>query len=78
MPNCDACYGEKTKDCPEDCLTAHIRYLPTFSNASNKLCPQGWAWLIGDCDFGQNCGECQEPEAPIYANRRGSGKMEAE
>lgn len=26
MPNCDACYGEKTEDCPEDCLTSHIRY----------------------------------------------------
>ena len=51
-------------------------YLPTFSNASNKLCPQGWAWLIGDCDFGQNCGDCQEPEAPIYANRRGSGNSQ--
>ena len=26
MPNCDACYGEKTEDCPDDCLTSHIRY----------------------------------------------------
>ncbi len=26
MPNCDVCYGEKTEDCPDDCLTSHIRY----------------------------------------------------
>ena len=46
-------------------------YIPTFPEAWNKLCPQGWAWLIGDCDFGQNCGECKEKEAPIYAKTRG-------
>jgi len=45
-------------------------YVPTFPEAWNKLCPQGWAWLIGDCDFGQNCGECKEEEAPIYAEQR--------
>jgi hypothetical protein len=27
MTNCDACYGEKTEDCPDDCLTSHIRYV---------------------------------------------------
>jgi len=47
-----------------------IDYLPTFTRANNKLCPQGWAWLIGDCDFGQNCGECEEGEAPIYREAR--------
>ncbi|MHA2052701.1 MAG: hypothetical protein ACW99F_03790 [Candidatus Hodarchaeales archaeon] len=26
MPNCDACYGQRTNDCPEDCLTSHVRY----------------------------------------------------
>lgn len=45
-------------------------YVPTFPQAWNKLCPQGWAWLIGDCDFGQNCGSCKENEAPIYAKNR--------
>ncbi len=24
--NCDACYGERTEDCPEFCLTSHIRF----------------------------------------------------
>ena len=46
-------------------------YIPTFPEAWNKLCPQGWAWLIGDCGFGQNCGSCHEEEAPIYAKTRG-------
>ena len=26
-PDCDKCYGKKTKDCPENCLTSHIRYV---------------------------------------------------
>ena len=24
--NCDACYGERTEDCPEYCLTAHTYF----------------------------------------------------
>ena len=51
-------------------------YIPTWPEPQNKLCPQGWAWLIGDCDFGQNCGQCNEPEAPIYAKTRGSEQMQ--
>ena len=31
----------------------------------DKLCPKGWAWLVYDCDFGQNCSICDIDEAPI-------------
>ncbi len=31
MPDCDKCYGEKTEDCPEDCLTSHISNIPSYS-----------------------------------------------
>lgn len=26
-PDCDKCFGEKTEDCPEDCLNSHVRYI---------------------------------------------------
>ena len=32
MPNCGACYGEKTEDCPDDCLTSHVRYIEDEEN----------------------------------------------
>ena len=35
----------------------------------NKLCPKGWAWLIGSCDFGQDCLRCTEVLAPILSLR---------
>jgi len=34
----------------------------------NDLCPRGWAWLIGDCNFAPDegdCNDCTEPLAPI-------------
>ena len=30
-----------------------------------SLCPKGWAWLVGDCDFSGDCEHCDEPMAPI-------------
>ena len=33
-----------------------------------SLCPKGWAWLVGDCDFAPDwggCEYCQEALAPI-------------
>ena len=37
MPNCDACYGKKTNDCPDDCLTSHIRYEDAYWNAKDDF-----------------------------------------
>lgn len=37
----------------------------------NKLCPKGWAWLIGNCGFisgGGDCDDCGEPLAPASYN----------
>jgi len=30
-----------------------------------KLCPKNYAWYIADCDFGQNCENCELEDAPI-------------
>ena len=32
---------------------------------TNKLCPKGWAWCVGDCDFGQDCDHCTREKAPM-------------
>jgi len=45
-----------------------------MTRANNKLCPQGWAWLIGDCDQGQNCGICKMPEAPSLKEDKDPGE----
>ena len=38
-PDCDKCFGEKTKDCPDNCLTGHIRYIP---NPGDTSVIEGW------------------------------------
>ena len=35
-----------------------------------SLCPKGWAWLVGDCDFSGDCEHCDEPMAPIKEAER--------
>ena len=39
-----------------------------------SLCPKGWAWCVGDCDFGQDCDNCEEPLAPIMQTSSRSPK----
>lgn len=29
---------------------------------SCKLCPRGYAWCVEDCDFGQDCENCELEE----------------
>ena len=47
------------------------------------LCPKGYAWLVGDCDFDGDCNNCQVPDAPIKSDSvrtcsrcGGSGRVE--
>ena len=40
------------------------------------LCPKGWAWCVEDCDFVQNCEECEEPLAPIKKEEAFTGVSE--
>jgi len=45
----------------------------------NELCPKGWAWCIGDCDFrpdNGNCDDCGESLAPCM--KEANGLMDAE
>jgi len=37
----------------------------------NDLCPRGWVWLIGSCDFGQDCLRCTEDLAPLLRKKIG-------
>lgn len=42
-----------------------------YGRELQSLCPKGWAWMVGDCDFGGDCDNCQEPDAPIdYTGER--------
>jgi len=34
------------------------------------LCPKGYAWLVGDCDFDGDCNNCQVPDAPIKSDTK--------
>ncbi|GAH52425.1 unnamed protein product, partial [marine sediment metagenome] len=50
-----------------------LREVKTGEMNPNKLCPKGWAWLIGDCDFTPDegdCNDCEEPLAPIMKEAR--------
>ena len=38
MPNCDACYGKKTEECPDNCLTSHIRYEDEITCKAHLKC----------------------------------------
>ena len=42
MPNCDACFGKKTEDCPDDCLTSHIRYVGKPKRVDFEMKYIGW------------------------------------
>lgn len=45
--------------------------LEAWGRELQSLCPKGYAWMVGDCDFGGFCDSCQEPDAPIkYTEKR--------
>ena len=45
-------------------------WIEGLKRARNKLCPQGWAWLIGDCDHSESCASCDIEESPGLKERR--------
>ena len=36
-----------------------------MSKTIRKLCPKDYAWFIADCDFGQDCSNCELENASL-------------